>query len=62
MIEKIIFLSIIFFEEFVKRTLIGVYYTWQKYDYWSHNRRVERDAREAELNPPVLPNSPFDDE
>ena len=62
MIEKIIFLSIIFFEEFVKRTLIGVYYTWQKYDYWSHNRRVARDAREAELNPPVLPNSPFDDE
>ena len=60
--EKIIFLSIIFFEEFVKRTLIGVYYTWQKYDYWSHNRRVARDAREAELNPPVLPNSPFDDE
>ena len=62
MLEKIIFLSIIFFEEFVKRTLIGVYYTWQKYDYWSHNRRVARDAREAELNPPVLPNSPFDDE
>ena len=62
MIEKIIFLSIIFFEEFVKRTLIGVYYTWQKYDYWSHNRIVARDAREAELNPPVLPNSPFDDE
>ena len=60
--EKIIFLSIIFFEEFVKRTLIGIYYTWQKYDYWSHNRRVARDAREAELNPPVLPNSPFDDE
>jgi hypothetical protein len=53
--EKIIFLSIILFEEFVKRTLIGVYYTWQKYDYWSHNRRVARDAREAELNPPVLP-------
>ena len=60
--EKIIFLSIIFFEEFVKRTLIGVYYTWQKYDYWSHNRRVARDAREAELNPPVLPESPFNND
>jgi len=45
----------LYLEEFVKRTLIGVYHTWQKYDYWSHNRRVERDAKEAELNPPVLP-------
>jgi len=53
--EKIIFLSLIFLDEFVKRTLIGVYHMWQKYDYWSHNRRVARDAREAELNPPVLP-------
>ncbi len=53
--EDYFFISLIFFEEFVKRTLIGVYYTWQKYDYWSHNRRVARDAREAELNPPTLP-------
>ena len=55
-IEKVIFLSIIFFEEFVKRTLMGVYYTWQKYDYWSHNRAVAKAARDAELNPPILPN------
>ena len=54
-VEKLIFLSLIFLDEFVKRTLIGVYHMWQKYDYWSHNRRVARDAREAELNPPVLP-------
>ena len=33
-----------------------------KFDYWSHNRAVAKAAREAELNPPVLPNSPFDDE
>ncbi len=54
-IEKVILLSLLFLDEFVKRTLMGVYYTWQKYDYWSHNRRVARDAREAELNPPILP-------
>ena len=53
--EDCLFVALIFLDEFVKRTLIGVYYTWQKYDYWSHNRRVARDAREAELNPPVLP-------
>merc|ERR1712159_947250 len=42
--KKIILLSLLFLDEFVKRTLMGVYYTWQKYDYWSHNRRVARDA------------------
>ena len=61
-IEKVILLSLLFLDEFVKRTLMGVYYTWQKYDYWSHNRRVARDAREAELNPPVLPESPFNND
>ena len=54
-IFELIIIPIIFFEEFVKRTLIGIYYMWQKYDYWSHNRRVARDAREAEKNPPTLP-------
>ena len=53
--EKVILLSLLFLDEFVKRTIMGVYYTWQKYDYWSHNRRVARDAREAEKNPPTLP-------
>tara|TARA_B100001996_G_scaffold307209_1_gene248548 strand:- start:187 stop:318 length:132 start_codon:yes stop_codon:yes gene_type:complete len=40
--EKIIFLSLIFLEEFVKRTLIGVYYTWQKFDYWNFNRKLPK--------------------
>ena len=43
------------FDEFVKRTLIGLYYSWQKYDYWTHNRAVEQAAKDAEENPPVLP-------
>ena len=61
-VEKLIFLSLIFLDEFIKRTLMGIYYSWQKYDYWSHNRRVARDAREAELNPPILPESPFNND
>jgi len=61
-IEKAIFLSLIFLEEFVKRVLISPLKLYIMYDYWSHNRAVAKAAREAELNPPVLPNSPFDDE
>ena len=61
-IEKIIFISLIFLEEFVKRSLALPFKLYMKYDYWSHNRAVAKAAREAELNPPVLPNSPFDDE
>ena len=53
--DEYFFIALIYLDEFVKRTLMGLYYTWQKYDYWSHNRRVERDAREAEKNPPTLP-------
>jgi len=40
--EKIILLSLIFFEEFVKRTLIGIYYLWQKFDYWNFNRQLPK--------------------
>ena len=54
-IEKAIFISLIFLEEFVKRVLISPIKLCTMYDYWSHNRRVARDAREAEKNPPTLP-------
>ena len=59
---EIIIIPIIFFEEFVKRSLIGVYYMWQKYDYWSHNKAVAKAAKEAEENPPILPTSPFNND
>jgi len=39
-IFDLIVISIIFFEEFVKRTLIGIYYLWQKFDYWNFNRKL----------------------
>ena len=55
-LEDCFFIALIYFDEFIKRTLMGVYYIWQKYDYWTHNRAVEKAAKEAEENPPVLLN------
>ena len=55
-LEDCFFIALIYFDEFIKRTLMGLYYSWQKYDYWTHNRAVEKAAIEAEENPPVLPN------
>ncbi len=55
-LEDCFFIALIYFDEFIKRTLMGLYYSWQKYDYWTHNRAVEKAAKEAEENPPILPN------
>jgi len=41
-IEKIILLSLIFLDEFIKRILIGIYYMWQKFDYWNFNRKLPK--------------------
>ena len=41
-IFELIVISIIFLEEFVKRTLIGIYYMWQKFDYWNFNRKLPK--------------------
>ena len=54
-IEKIIFLSLIFLDEFIKRVLISPFKLYTMYDYWSHNRAVAKAAKEAEENPPTLP-------
>ena len=35
-------ISIIFLEEFVKRTLIGIYLLWQQFDYWNFNRKLPK--------------------
>ena len=41
-LEDYFFIGLLLFEEFVKRTLIGVYYTWQKFDYWNFNRKLPK--------------------
>tara|TARA_B100001996_G_scaffold130241_1_gene98985 strand:+ start:168 stop:347 length:180 start_codon:yes stop_codon:yes gene_type:complete len=53
-LEDCFFIALIYFDEFIKRTLMGLYYSWQKYDYWTHNRAVAKAAKEAEENPPTL--------
>tara|TARA_Y100001934_G_scaffold220983_1_gene263192 strand:- start:1010 stop:1225 length:216 start_codon:yes stop_codon:yes gene_type:complete len=42
-------------EWFVKKCLWIPFHLLEKYDYWSHNKAVEQAARDAEENPPVLP-------
>ena len=60
--EDYFFVGLILLEEFVRRILISPIKLLVMYDQWSHNRLVAKAAKEAEENPPVLPNSPFDDE
>jgi len=40
--EYVIILSLILLEEFVKRSLMGIYYLWQKFDYWNFNRKLPK--------------------
>ena len=35
-------LSVLYLEEFVKRSLIGVYHLWQKFDHWNFNRKLPK--------------------
>ena len=41
-LEDYFFIGLILFDEFVKRTLIGIYYLWQKFDYWNFNRKLPK--------------------
>ena len=54
-LEDCFFISLIYLDEFIKRTLIGPIKLYTMYDYWSHNRAVAKAAKEAEENPPKLP-------
>ena len=54
-LEDCFFISLIYLDEFIKRTLIGPIKLYTMYDYWSHNRAVAKAAKEAEANPPTLP-------
>ena len=38
----IVIISIILLEEFIKRTLIGIYQVWQRFDYWNFNRKLPK--------------------
>tara|TARA_B100000029_G_C16824378_1_gene685419 strand:- start:38 stop:232 length:195 start_codon:yes stop_codon:yes gene_type:complete len=60
--EDYFFVGLILLEEFVRRILISPIKLLVMYDQWSHNRLVAKAAKEAEENPPVLPESPFDND
>ena len=37
-----VILSVLYLEEFIKRSLIGVYHVWQKFEYWNFNRKLPK--------------------
>ena len=39
---EIVFIPIIFFEEFVKRTLVGLFKLFVKFENWNFNRKYHR--------------------
>ena len=41
-LEDYFFIGLILFDEFIKRTLMGIYYLWQKFDYWNFNRQLPK--------------------
>jgi len=41
-LEDYFFIGLVFLDEFIKRTLIGVYYIWQKFDSWNFNRKLPK--------------------
>ena len=42
-------------EKFTQHCLALPFRLYMKYDYWSHNRKVAKAARDAELNPYTFP-------
>ena len=50
-----ILLAFLWAEKFTQYCLTLPFRLYMKYDYWSHNRAVAKAAKEAEENPPVLP-------
>ncbi len=41
-LEDYFFIGLILLDEFIKRTLMGLYYTWEKFDYWNFNRKLPK--------------------
>jgi len=41
-LEDYFFIALIYLDEFIKRTLMGLYYTWQKFDHWNFNRKLPK--------------------
>ena len=47
-----IVISLLFLEEFVKRSLMGIYLMYMKFEYWNFNRNLdEKNKKLAEHTP-----------
>ena len=48
----LVIIPLLFLEEFVKRSLMGIYRLYIKFDYWNFNRNLEQRNKElAEQTP-----------
>ena len=51
-LEDCFFIALIYFDEFIKRTLMGLYQTYNAIDIWNFNRNLEQRNKElAEKTP-----------
>ena len=51
--EEWFFIGLIFLDEFVKRTLMGIYKLYLKFDYWNFNRNLEQKNIELAKKTPL---------
>ncbi len=41
-LEDCFFIVLIYLDEFIKRTLSGIYQLYMKFDYWNFNRKLPK--------------------
>jgi len=41
-LEDCFFIALIYLDEFIKRTLMGIYRLYMKFDYWNFNRKLPK--------------------
>ena len=41
-LEDCFFIALIYLDEFIKRTLMGIYKLYIKFDYWNFNRKLPK--------------------
>ena len=52
----LIIISLLFLEEFVKRSLMGIYLMYMKFDYWNFNRNLDDRNKKLAEETPLLSN------
>ena len=52
----LIIISLLFLEYFVQKSLWGIYFTWQKFEYWNFNRNLDERNKKLAEETPLLSN------